>query len=44
MRGINDGFLMMSNCRCRDCQLSSGAPFASVLIVPEDAENISGES
>jgi hypothetical protein len=31
------------NCHCRDCQLSSGGGFASVIGVPSDAVKINGE-
>ena len=34
--------IMAANCHCRDCQQSSGAAFASVLIVPKDAVKITG--
>ena len=32
----------MLNCHCRDCQLSSGAPFASGVVVAVDATKITG--
>jgi hypothetical protein len=32
----------MINCHCRDCQLSSGAPFASGIVVMTDDLKISG--
>lgn len=32
----------MLNCHCRDCQLSSGAPFASGIVVMTDDLEISG--
>jgi hypothetical protein len=35
--------LLALNCHCRDCQRSTGGPFASVLAVPKDALKITGE-
>jgi hypothetical protein len=35
--------LVTANCHCRDCQQSSGSPFASVLLVPQAAVKITGE-
>jgi hypothetical protein len=29
--------MMMLHCHCRDCQRSSGGPFASFAVVPKDA-------
>lgn len=29
--------ILMLNCHCRDCQRSSGGPFASLLAVPKEA-------
>lgn len=34
--------LAMLNCHCRDCQQSSGAPFASGVVVPSNAVEIVG--
>ncbi|MEO8315913.1 MAG: GFA family protein [Pseudomonadota bacterium] len=34
--------LAMLNCHCRDCQQSSGAPFASGVVVSTDSVEISG--
>lgn len=34
--------LAMLNCHCRDCQRSSGAPFASGVVVPTNAVEIIG--
>ena len=34
--------LAMLNCHCRDCQQSSGAPFASGVIVPTRSIKIAG--
>jgi hypothetical protein len=34
--------LAMLNCHCRDCQQSSGAPFASGVVVPKGSVDISG--
>jgi hypothetical protein len=34
--------LAMLNCHCRDCQLSSGAPFASGVVVPRSVVKITG--
>ena len=33
-----------ANCHCRDCQKSSGAAFSTVVIVPADSLEISGET
>lgn len=33
-----------ANCHCRDCQKSSGAAFSTVVIVPSDSIEISGET
>jgi hypothetical protein len=35
--------MLSVNCHCRDCQQSSGAPFAAVLIVPKAAVSFKGE-
>ena len=35
--------LMMGNCHCRDCQQATGGPFVSILAVPKEALNITGE-
>jgi hypothetical protein len=35
--------MMAVNCRCCDCQRSSGAPFATVLIVPKATVTFSSE-
>ncbi len=29
--------VMMLNCHCRDCQQSSGGPFASFVVIPKEA-------
>jgi hypothetical protein len=34
--------LAMMNCHCRDCQRSSGAPFASGVVVPKSAVKVTG--
>lgn len=34
------GPVMMLQCHCRDCQRSSGGPFASFVVVPETAFRI----
>lgn len=34
--------LAMLNCHCRDCQVSSGAPFASGFIVMADSVEVTG--
>lgn len=34
--------LAMLNCHCRDCQQSSGAPFASGVVVPTKSIKVSG--
>ncbi|QRP63509.1 GFA family protein [Rhodanobacter sp. FDAARGOS 1247] len=34
--------LAMLNCHCRDCQQSSGAPFASGVVVPRASVDITG--
>jgi len=34
--------IAMINCHCKDCQLSSGAPFASGIVVMTDELQISG--
>lgn len=36
--------IAMLNCHCKDCQRSSGAPYASGFIVPVDAMEIRGET
>lgn len=33
-----------ANCHCRDCQRSSGAAFSTVVMVPEDSIDISGDT
>jgi hypothetical protein len=33
-----------ANCHCRDCQRSSGAAFSTVVMVPADSFQISGET
>ena len=33
---------MMAHCHCRDCQYSSGGPYATLVIVPEDSLEITG--
>jgi hypothetical protein len=35
--------LVIANCHCRDCQRSSGSPFASVLLVPQAAVKVTGD-
>jgi hypothetical protein len=39
--GANEPTAMI-NCHCKDCQLSSGAPFASGIVVMTDDLHISG--
>lgn len=34
--------LMVFNCHCRDCQRTSGSPFATVLVLPTEAVTITG--
>jgi hypothetical protein len=34
--------LVTVNCHCRDCQRLSGSPFATVLLVPQDAVQVAG--
>ena len=34
--------LAMLNCHCRDCQQSSGAPFASGVVVPRSSVKVTG--
>ncbi|NEQ23860.1 MAG: GFA family protein [Microcoleus sp. SIO2G3] len=34
--------LAMLNCHCRDCQQSSGAPFASGVVVPKNSVEVTG--
>jgi hypothetical protein len=34
--------IAMLNCHCRDCQISSGAPFASGFIVPVASAQVTG--
>ena len=33
---------MVFNCHCRDCQRTSGSPFATVLVLPTEAVTITG--
>jgi hypothetical protein len=35
--------IFMGNCHCRDCQQATGTAFASAILVPRNAVNITGD-